>query len=75
MATVEIPDVALERMVGRIPPVELAREVAEALEREDFELALVLTLTLSAQKRNLRPDLPTLLRAVVAADAVIRGEM
>lgn len=75
MATVEIPDVALERMLARIPPVELVRNVTEALEHEDFAIALILTLALSAQKRDLRPDLPTLLRAVVAADAVIRGEV
>ncbi len=70
----EIPDVLLERLLHRLPPEGLIEGAEEALAKRDYRLALVLILSLLAQRRGLRVSLPTLLRAAVGAEALLSPE-
>lgn len=74
MDATKIPDAVFERLLGKVPPAELAASVAEVLAKGDHRLALVLLLALLAQQEGLAAPLPTLLRAAAGAEALLRGE-
>ncbi len=74
MDAAKVPDAVFERLLGKVPPAELAASVAEVLAKGDHRLALVLLLALLAQQEGLVVPLPTLLRAAAGAEALLRGE-
>lgn len=70
----EIPDIVMERALARLSAEHFVEGVEESLGKGDYRLALVLLLAAIAQRRSLHTSLPALLKAAVAAEALLSPE-